>query len=145
MKYYMTKSNYVFVDSNVWVAMHNDKDALHKQALTLFHTIEKKKARILTSDYIVQEVFTVLSKRVDQVRALNFYHYIAHQATTDIIGVNDFFLQKIITFIQAKKLKKSLGLIDYSVLFFCRLVNCPIASFDQQLLQSAKKVGVGTW
>lgn len=40
---------------------------------------------------------------------------------------------------------KPLGIIDYSLLFIAELVDCPVASFDKQLLQSAKKVGVATW
>jgi predicted nucleic acid-binding protein len=140
----MGKPRYVVVDSNIWVALYSEDDALHLQAEAVIKDIDVRGSTVVTN-FIVQEVFSVLSRVQGQKKALQFYDFIAHNKVIDLIDINSHFLDQVIQFINSRNLRKSLGLIDYSVIFFSVLLECPVASFDKLLLQSAKKVGVATW
>jgi ribosomal protein S10 len=126
------------------VALYSEDDALHLQAEAVIKDIDVRGSTVVTN-FIVQEVFSVLSRVQGQKKALQFYDFIAHNKVIDLIDINSHFLDQVIQFINSRNLRKSLGLIDYSVIFFSVLLECPVASFDKLLLQSAKKVGVATW
>lgn len=110
----------------------------------IIQDIDERGSTIVTN-FIVQEVFSVLSRVHDQDVALKFYDFITKNKAVDVIDINSHFLNQIIRFIQTQNLRKALGLIDYSVIFFSALLKCPIASFDKQLVQSANKLNIATW
>jgi predicted nucleic acid-binding protein len=126
------------------VALYSEDDALHRQAKVVIKDIDERGSTVVTN-FIVQEVFSVLSRVKGQTTALQFYDFITHNKAVDLIDINSHFLDQVIKFIHSRHMRKSLGLIDYSVIFFSALLECPVASFDKQLLQSAKKVGVARW
>ena len=144
MVFSMARPKYVLVDSNVWVALYSENDTLHQQAKTVIKDIDERGATIVTN-FIVQEVFSVLSRVHGQAVALQFYDFITRNRAVEVIDVNSHFLSQVIQLIQSRNLRKPLGLIDYSVIFFSALLECPIASFDKQLTRSAKKLGVALW
>jgi len=145
MTFSMARPKYVVVDTNVWVALHHEDDALHNKARQLFAQFDERGVTAVVTDYIIQEVFSVTSRVSNQEDAMAFYDYIVGLKRVETIDVNSFLLRRVVQFIRVRGLTKPLGLIDYSIIFFAEFVDCPIASFDKQLVQSAKKLGVMTW
>ena len=137
----MEKPKYVLVDSNVWIALHHESDTLHEKAKQIFQKFEAENTTALVTDYIIQEVFSVIIRISGQTAALAYYDHMVGLNRVESIDMNSFFLQKIIQFIRKKNLLKPLGLVDYSIIFFSHLVECPLISFDQQLNKAAQKSG----
>jgi len=53
----------VFLDASFLIAYHNRKDENHKKAVKWIRDIRKKKVRFVISDYIFDEILTVLLVR----------------------------------------------------------------------------------
>lgn len=62
----------VFVDANVFIALINQEDRLHQRALELRDQLRKEKGRLVTSSFVLAEVLTVLSLRVNKKKAIEF-------------------------------------------------------------------------
>jgi uncharacterized protein len=61
----------VFVDSSAWVALGLRKDqANHERAVSFLETIRENRAVLATTDYVLDETFTVLMRRKVDVRKL---------------------------------------------------------------------------
>lgn len=62
----------VFLDTNVLVALYNKKDLLHQEALKIFKTLSAQKARLVVSNYVLLEIYTILSQRAGKKKAIEF-------------------------------------------------------------------------
>lgn len=61
----------VFVDSSAWVALGLRKDkANHERAVSFLETIRESRAILATTDYVLDETFTVLMRRKVDLRKL---------------------------------------------------------------------------
>jgi len=63
---------YVFVDTWAWLALSNRKDAHHKTATKEYKEITAAGYRLVTSDYVLDEVITALSRSVAFGSAVQF-------------------------------------------------------------------------
>lgn len=62
----------VFIDANVFIALINQDDHLHQRAKELRNQLRKEKARLVTSNFVISEVLTVLSLRISKKKAVEF-------------------------------------------------------------------------
>ena len=88
-----------FIDSGAFIARFIQKDQHHRQAAELWELLRQKDANCVTSNFVLDETFTLLGRRAGyefaHERALNLY---ASQALTimrpdlndEIIGLNYF-------------------------------------------------------
>jgi uncharacterized protein len=54
----------IFVDSSAWVAISDVRDANHQRAIAFHATlVQGKEGRLITSDFVLDETFTLLRKR----------------------------------------------------------------------------------
>lgn len=54
----------IFVDTSAWIAVGDVRDGNHKEALSFHSTLVRgAEGRLLTSDYVLDETFTLLRKR----------------------------------------------------------------------------------
>ena len=49
-----------FVDSGAWIALYSLRDQHHADAFAIFRSLEQQKARLLTTDYVIDETVTRL-------------------------------------------------------------------------------------
>ena len=56
-------SDYIFIDSSMWMALVNPRDDFSKKAQEIWLLLQKQKARLLTTNYILDESFTLIRKR----------------------------------------------------------------------------------
>jgi uncharacterized protein len=62
----------IFVDTWGWLALGHRRDQCHLQVLELFQNLRSGKILIHTSDYVLDEVITLLFKREIFQEAVNF-------------------------------------------------------------------------
>jgi predicted nucleic acid-binding protein len=62
----------VFVDTWGWLALGHRKDAYHLEVKQLYQSIREQGVPIFTSDYVLDEVFTLLFRRESAPEALHF-------------------------------------------------------------------------
>ena len=60
----MDRYRYVFVDTWAWIALSNRKDTHHEVAKREYEVIKAAGYRMVTSDYVLDEVITALFRNV---------------------------------------------------------------------------------
>ena len=60
----------IFVDTGGWCGLFVDNDQCHKEAVSIYKEIQKRKMEIYTSDYILDETITLIKYRSDSFAAL---------------------------------------------------------------------------
>ena len=68
----MSMDRYVFVDTWAWLALSNRKDVHHEPATKEYEEITAVGYRLVTSDYVLDEVITALFRSVDFGSAVQF-------------------------------------------------------------------------
>lgn len=68
----MSTNKYVFVDAWAWLALSNRKDMHHELAKKWYGEIKAAGYRMVTSDYVLDEVITTLFKNVAFSGAIEF-------------------------------------------------------------------------
>jgi predicted nucleic acid-binding protein len=54
----------VFIDTWGWISLFNRKERQHEQVSRLYRTVSGAAGRMITTDYVLDEVWTMLFKRV---------------------------------------------------------------------------------
>ena len=62
----------VFVDTGAFFAIENERDRHHSEALDMRHELMSRGERLITSDYILDEVYTLIRMRVGHRPAVDF-------------------------------------------------------------------------
>ena len=62
----------VFIDTNVFVAINDDRDSTHKRALDLLYKLNEAKVNYFTSSDIIGESLTVISQKLGKKQATEF-------------------------------------------------------------------------
>ena len=60
----------IMIDSVVWIAYKNKRDAWHDQAVALLPTILKQEKFVYVTDYIILEVINFLNRKTNHKTAL---------------------------------------------------------------------------
>lgn len=109
----MEENRKIFVDSNYFVALFNDRDALFQIASDIATRLGA--AKIITSNFIFLETVTVLSQRRGQTLALAAGEYLLNNPLIEIMQI-DYNLQQD-TWEIFKDLKlKNTSFVDASVI-----------------------------
>jgi predicted nucleic acid-binding protein len=75
-----------FVDTGAWVALFVEADAQHRAARAW---ISSSLDRLITSDYIVDEVLTLISSRFRRQTAIHVGHVLFGQGLAGLIQLTD--------------------------------------------------------
>ena len=78
----------VFVDTSAWIALLTRNDQSHQAALTVQAQLRHEKARLLTSDYVVDETITWLRYRVGHAAAVDFGEMTRRSQLTEVTPIN---------------------------------------------------------
>ena len=66
------KDEDIFIDTWGWLALGHRKNAHHKQIKTFYQMLQARGARLYTSDYVIDEVITLLFRREVFEEAVHF-------------------------------------------------------------------------
>ena len=87
----------IFVDSGAWIALSNQRDQNHNDAVTIYTDLKRQRARFLTTDYVVDETITRLRYDVSHSVAVKFLDFIERAEKIDgltVMEIDKILLQK---------------------------------------------------
>lgn len=62
----------VFIDTSAWVALENKKDTHYEDAITFKYEITNKRYRLYTSNFVLDETYTLLLANVGYEKTVEF-------------------------------------------------------------------------
>ena len=74
-----------FVDTGAWIALLNQKDENHGDAVAIYSNLRKHRNPLLTTDYVINETVTRL--RPIPSKAFQFLDFIGRAEKTDVLTV----------------------------------------------------------
>lgn len=117
----------IILDSNIWIAYLNKNDNQHNKAVSFF---DKIKENILITEYIILEVATVLSMRIDKETADSFIDFVTNNQDIEVMSSSDKFFKKTLDFFLKYK-NGNLSFVDVSLLMLSKKFQ--VFTFDRDL------------
>lgn len=130
----------VFVDTNVLVSLYNRKDSLHKKALIVFKSLSSIKAKLIISNYVLLEVYTILSQKAGKKNAIEFGKLVRKEKPLIIKWVEEKYDEKIWEIFQEVK-DKNVSYVDCSVVTQVVSGDYELCTFDQKLQKLSNNFG----
>lgn len=81
------RSDTVFVDTSMFYALVNEKDEFHSQAIDIWGGLQKEGVTLVTSNYILDETFTLIRKRLGRMVVDEFRKNLAGEYPIKIMRV----------------------------------------------------------
>lgn len=135
---------FVFLDTNILVALYNREDTLHQKAVNIFQELAKRKAKLVVSNYVLLEIFTILSQKAGKKKAIEFGKMIKDQKPFLIKRINEDLEEK--TWNVFEKVKdKNLSYVDCSIITVILGGDYQLVTFDQKILKLQKQFGFRTY
>ena len=130
-KLYMAENN-IFIDANVFIALLNRQDGLHGKASVLWSELENNRYSLVTSNFVISEVITVLSMRAGKQVALLFADMVYHKTTIlRVLRVNEETELSAISYLKLFK-SKNVSFCDCATMAILKIYNIKnIATFDK--------------
>lgn len=121
-----------FIDTNVFVALFNDKDSLHEKAKK---ALAETARPYLVHEYVVLETATVLMARVNKQTADVFLQGVVENTDFQLVlSTRDSFMGTIKTFLSGKS---RLSFTDVALLSLSD--QQPVVTFDDTLMKAIKR------
>ena len=122
----------VLVDSDVFVSLGKEKDALHEKSLSLVGELKKRGALLVTSNYVFSEAITVISQRVSRRAAVEFIEkFKTSQSSISCLWI-DTEIESLAIEIFKNQTSKNVSFVDCTNIALVQLYNMhAIFSFDK--------------
>ena len=125
---------FVLLDSNVIIALYNQNDALHKRALETFKKLAETKIKLVISNYLLLEIYTILSQRDSKKTALEFGDLIRNEKPFLIQRIDDE-MEEQSWQIFTKIKDKDVSFVDSSIIAQVLEGNYRLVTFDQKIIK----------
>jgi predicted nucleic acid-binding protein len=79
----------VFVDTGAWIAITMSGDQHHKEAVSCLNTLTKDRALVYTSNLVIHETYTFLSRKESKRTALKAIDTIQDDSFVSVLHVSD--------------------------------------------------------
>lgn len=107
----------IFIDTNFFCALYNEKDSLHEKARAIWPKLHD--FDYVVSNFILLEAYTILSQRASKTQAVSFGNYVRKENPYTIIWI-DRNLEKNIWEIFKQIKDKNFSYVDASILAVIR-------------------------
>ncbi len=77
-----------FVDTAGWIALVNQRDALHRQAIALYRELARKKTPLITTEFVLMEVADAFAAPPTRQTAIAFLNGLRTETTLEIVPVS---------------------------------------------------------
>lgn len=122
----------VFIDTSGWAAYFNKKDSNHNSAVRIWNKLKEQNALLFTSDYVLDELFTLLKVRVNTDIAIKSGNGIRSSQRVKTMKITDEIFSGAIELFKKYKEHMSVSFTDCTSFETMRRVNIKIAfSFDK--------------
>lgn len=118
----------IFVDTGAWIALVNQKDQYHRDAVDVFNDLQQRQVRLLTTDYIIDETITRLRYDTHYALAVEFLNRIEFFTETGILTITE--INKDI-FEEAKTLFRQYDSAKLSFTDCTSFVTCRVNSISE--------------
>jgi predicted nucleic acid-binding protein len=139
----MAVNKTLFLDTNYFCGLHNPKDSLYLKSRKAFIKIKKEKYILHISNFILAEVFTILSQKVGKRIAIQFgRNLFSSYSPINIIRMTG--KDELSSFNIFQKVKsKNFSFVDANSLALMKKFKINyLLTFDNQLIQEAKKYNI---
>ncbi len=124
----------IFVDTGAWLALLNQRDQHHRDAVAVFEGLQQQQIRLLTTDYVIDETATRLRYDTNHSLAVQFLNRIDLLVETGVLTLAEI---DEMAFTKAKTLfcqydSARLSFTDCTSFVICRFNNVSEAfAFDR--------------
>ena len=80
---------FLFVDTQGWVALSNKRDSFHQKALTVKKTSIKQGKKFITSNYVLDETYTLILLRIGHKEAIKFGEIVHRSPIIQVVHVTE--------------------------------------------------------
>ena len=87
----------IFVDTGAWIGLLNPRDQHHGVAATIYNRLVRQRARIVTTDYVIDETITRLrydSSHSAAVKFLDFINRTEQQSVLTVVRIDSALFQE---------------------------------------------------
>ncbi len=77
----------IFVDTGAWIALFNQRDQFHHDAVVVFNDLQQQRMRFLTTDYVIDETVTRLRYDTNHTLTVDFLNRIEFLEETEILTI----------------------------------------------------------
>lgn len=77
----------IFVDSSAWIALYNPQDQHHAAIVPVWQSLAKKPVSLVTSDYVLDEVYTFLRRRAGLQACMAFNSLVVSSSVLNVLDV----------------------------------------------------------
>lgn len=98
----------VFIDTSAFLAIKNSRDTYHKEAITTKNVLLSRGEPLITSDYVLDESYTIIRFRAGHRIAIEFGEEVRQSRLIEVIPVGPKFIEDAWSFFKKHKDK------DYS-------------------------------
>lgn len=77
----------IFVDTGAWIALTDKSDQHHQDAKAIYERLKRQQARLLTTDYVLDETVTRLRYDSGHALAVRFLELIERSESTGVLQV----------------------------------------------------------
>ena len=81
--------NLIFADTQGWIALSNKRDQFHQQALRINRRLISQHRRFLTTNFVLDETYTLLLRRIGHYGAITFGEMIRNTPSVEIIHITE--------------------------------------------------------
>jgi predicted nucleic acid-binding protein len=111
----MANKDAVFLDSNFLIAIFNNSDSNHKKAQQLAYSMAELDSKLYISNYILLEVLTVLSQRINRETAIDVKTRLLNGRNLELVHINEELSNLSLEFFEEIK-AKNMSVVDCSIL-----------------------------
>ncbi len=129
----------IVLDTSIIISFFDVEDVFHDAAVEKFEMFEKKKKRILITDYILNEAVTVMLRKRGLNNSKLLLEFLLEYKNMEIFHIDaDGFMEVVGTF---RNQDSKLSFVDCSLLWLARYYGFKIETFDKDLQKELKKLG----
>lgn len=121
------------LDTNVWVALFNQADSLHKQSILIAPALARP---FIIPELIISEVCTVLARTADKTAADTFINHINETSNVEILATDIIAVQAVMKLFASAK-HDGLSYVDVALLWLARTYT--VITFDKKLERAIVK------
>lgn len=77
----------VFVDSSAWIPLYDPEDQYRAVILPVWHELAQESVSLITTDYVIDETYTHLRRRVGLQACIAFHDLIASSSVLHVVEI----------------------------------------------------------
>lgn len=134
------EQNKKLIDSSVWIAYFDKKDIFSEKAKARLQNIFQERAPLFLTDFVIQEILTVLFYKQKNKIAEVLFDFIEFQTNIQIISSSEKNMRETLLFAKQRQYKPKLSFTDWNLLFLARQLHLEVITFDKQLHNAYKRM-----